>query len=236
MSTTYGQIEREVHHLLANIVGGQVSDVETNYTAASSTSNRLNPDFAFTPVRDAIIEAIIEIFHAIAETPRHPHWNIYSTFTSSLSNGNQIPNTSPLAEQLIGAFGDVVDSATTRVCLPMPLDKVRDYNIYSSTVYSGLDVYWYALDGFRIFHTRSAVKMQYNVLTRPTFVAANNITLYDNHVPFIVWGAVARLAIKEGRYREVYEAANQHFNDYLASIRAWSQATGTEDAYIPSAA
>lgn len=169
MSVTYRQIERMVHQQLANVVGGTVTDVETNYAAASSVTNRLNPDFAYTPVQDAIFETVADIIRVIASNPAYHEWRDFTTTVSSLGYGANIPQLNSLGTaQLIGVIGLVADASNAEPCALLPLDRVRDFHKYSSTVYSSLDVYWYALDGQKIYHTRTNVTVYMCTYTRTT--------------------------------------------------------------------
>ncbi|MCI0748166.1 MAG: hypothetical protein L0Y58_22395 [Verrucomicrobia subdivision 3 bacterium] len=236
MATTYGEVEREVHQILANVAGGDVATVETNYVAVSSNTNRLNPDFAFTPVRDAVIESIIEILLAIADTPRYPQWPSYSDSSTNLSNGALRPTVDSLGNNIVGVWGQVEEFTTARPCLPAPLDRIRDYNLYSTTIYAGLDVYWWALDAEKIYHTRAdGVRAYFCTLVRPVFNPTSFISLFDDQVPALVQGAVAKMAEKEGRYAALFTASSGLFQAHLAGIRAHGLLTGSETSIIPSA-
>ncbi len=220
MAVTYGQVERRVHLLLGNVKGADISTVETNYAAASSSSNRLNPDFAFTPVRDAIVNAVEDLVVAICETPRHPERQIYQGVTSALGNRVNIPSTDSLGNQIIGLWGRVRDGSDGKSCQPRPLDDVQQYNNFSGSIYSGLDPYWYAFNGQQIEHTRTTVIINVFTFTRPTFTAGDQVPLWDYHEEAVVCGAVARIAPREGVYMELYNACLRYWEAHIAQIRS----------------
>lgn len=222
MATTYGTIERQVHQALANITGADVGTVETNYAAASSLTNRLNTDFAFTPVRDALLEAQGDAVLAIAETPGHvDRPNIESLFTG-LTSGATIPNTDGGGASRIGSIGRVNDTTTGKTCNPTTADRTRDYSLYSGSVYAGSDAYLYSVvDAQVIWHTRVSVFIYWPTYSRPTFVAGNNIYLPDRYSSLIVVGAVMRLAPKEARYMPLYESMHQLWVEGIQAIKAY---------------
>lgn len=222
-----------MHQLLGNVLGGDIATIETNYAAASSNTNRLNPDFAFTPVRDAILDALSEIVVAISETPGHTDRQLVEEIFSGLATGATIPNTSGTGAFRLGVVGRVEDSSTGVTCNPTTLDKIRDYRLYSSTIYAGVDIYWYAIiDGLKIIHTRSAVYLYWPTFTRPTYNPASTYYLSDTYVPLTVAGAVAKMAPKEGQYMRLFEAMNGFYQKGLDLIRNYK----TPEMYLPGMA
>lgn len=235
--TTYGQIEREVHILLANIVGGDVTTMETNYAAASTAANRQNPDMGFTPVRDAIIEAMAKIRLAIAETPRYPDWTTLATFINGLGSPSNLPEGTGAGVPRIGPIGVVEDAETARPMILAPLASIRDHNINSTGIYAGADVYLYAFSGHFLYHTRpvTLARAWFNTYERDVFSFANPIPLRDHHAQAIVQGAIDIIAQKEGRYQSLQATARASFEAHLAGIRAHGLKTGEESADTPSA-
>ena len=222
MATTYGTVERQVHQALANISGSDVATVETNYAAASSSANRLSTDFAFTPVRDAILEAQGEAVLAIAETPGHVDRPNIEDIFSALTSGATIPTTNGSGAFRVGSVGRVGDGANGKTCNPTTADRMRDYDLYSATVYAGSNAYLYTvIDAQVIWHTRATVFLYWPVYSRPTFAAGSNIYLPDRYSSLIVVGAVMRLAPKEARYMPLYESMHQLWVEGIQAIKAY---------------
>lgn len=222
MAITYDKVTQEVLNLLGAVLGSIASAADTNYTATPSTSTVIGPDFLASQVLDAIVQAQGEIVEAIASTPRHPEREGFADVTVSLANFAAIPRTGSGGATIIGVPGFVRDASDSIACLPTDLDKVRDFNRFSSTVYSGFSPYWYAINGNRIEHTRTNVVIEVCVYTRPT-TFTSNIALDDWHESGLVQGAVAKLALKESSFAELYQGANAMWMAHLAQIRNYAQ-------------
>lgn len=236
MAITYGTIERQAHNLLGNVKGADIATVETNYAAASSAANRLNPDFAVTPVHDSLLSAISDIVRAICETPRHPERKGFISLTPTLANQAQLPRANAAGAIFIGVMGRVYDATDQQTCLAAPLDDIRKFNEFAGTIYASWNPYWYALSGNAIEHTRTAgVIIEWPVYARPAFVAAANIPLDDYHEYPLICGAVCHLAPKEGMYLDLFNACKGTWEAHLGGIRAVaSPALQTEAASAPA--
>ena len=220
MAFTYGTCERQVSNLLGLIAGTDMATVGTNYSATASTSNRQNPDFPIPAVQDAIVNSITDIALAIAETPRHPERANLVGSTVSLANRGAIPANDSLGSPFIGVKGRVYDFSTGKACIPIDVGRVRSYNELSSTLYSGLSLYYYAYDGSTIEHTRTAVAIEGCVWVRPTYSTASNVGLDDIHETAVVAGAVMRLCPREAQYLDLWTSQNTIWTDHLNRIRA----------------
>ena len=222
MAITYGKIESEVSNLLGNIVGSTMADANTNYAATASTSNRLNPDFSPNAVQDAILAIMSEIAYTIFSTPRHPERAGFVSFSTLLTNGAPIPTTDSGGTNLVvGIPGIVRDASTAVVCTPMDLDQIAAYNRFKASIYSGYELYHYALNGDRIYHTRTNVTVEWPTWVRPSsWTAGDNILFLDYHETGIVMGAVARLALAEGMYAAMAQQAAQYYTSHLERIRS----------------
>lgn len=225
-----------VHTLLGNVKGADVSTVETNFAASSSSSNRHNPDFAFTPVQDAVLYAVEDLVQVICETLRHPERANFETVSGTISNRGNIPTTTTLGDQVVGALGRIYDGSDGKSCQARPLDDVQGYNNFSSSsIYTGLNPYWYALNGQQIEHTRTTVIARVCTFVRPTFGASTSLPVWDHHESALVCGAVVRLAPREGMYQQLFADCQQMWDAHLAQVRALgAQALPTELLAAPS--
>lgn len=114
--------------------------------------------------------------------------------------------------------------------MPLPLETIRDFNLFSSTVYSGFTPYWYAWNGETIEHTRTGVIIQGCVWVRPTYVAGDNVVLRDYHERPLVHGAIVHLGLHEGQYAEVWQGSKAIWDAHLTTIRAIGNPELTTDA------
>ena len=222
MSLAYSKVINEVLNLLGAVAGATAASADANYTASPSTSTVDGPDFLPNQVVDAIFAAQGEIAEAIASTPLHPERTRYADVTSSLANRASIPRTgSGTSKLIIGIPGVVKDASTSKPLLPMALDAVRSFNEFSSTVYNGFSAHWYAINSGQVEHTRTNVIIEVCVYERPTS-SSGNIDIDDHHEGGLVQGAVAKLALKEAMFAELYQGANTMWQAHIAQIRNYS--------------
>lgn len=222
MAIAYSTIIREVANTFGQIKGATPADAETNYAATYSTTTTRGPNFPPSAVADAIFGAIMDIITAIAETPLHTERGDFATVTGSLANLAAIPRTVGGGQTVIGVPLWVKDASDNIACENVDLDRVRDFNRFSGTVYAGLLPYYYCINDGRIEHTRTNVIMNVVAWTRPSS-ATGNIPLADHHEWAVVNGAAMRLAAKEGTYRAVYDQCKAYWDAHLANIRGYAE-------------
>lgn len=220
MSFTFGIAFRQVHNLFGNVKGLTAAVAETNYTAAITTSTVRGPGMILSAVQDAILDSLMEIVEAICATPFHPERRGFDVDSASLANLAQMPDAISGAK-VIGVPGYVKDATNNRALVNVSLIDVRDFNEFSTTVYTGLDQYWYAFNENRIEHTRTNAIVRLCAFNRPTFVAANDVPLDDYHLRGLSAGAARFLAGKEGTFRATYEQCSAIWTEHLASIKAY---------------
>lgn len=220
MSITYDRVKQQILNELGAVVGSTPAAADSNYSAVPSTSTVIGPDFLASHVEDALAATIGEIAEAIASTPHHPERQRFADVTTNLANLDPIPEIGVSTERIIGVPGFVRDAADGLACLPAKLDEVRSYTRFASTIYSAADVYRYAINGNRIEHTRTEVIMEVCVFTRPT-VFTGDIDLEDWHEGGLVWGTVAKLALKESMFQDLYAAANAAWVGHLGKIQSY---------------
>lgn len=236
MPITYAKVTQEILNLLGAVLGATPSAAETNYTATPSTSTVIGPDFLASQVQDAIVASQGEIVEAIAITPLHPERARFADVTTALANRAAIPRTGAgTLKLIIGVPGAVRDSGNNETLERVALDMVRRFNRFSATVYSGSTRYWYAINAGRVEHTRTNVLIDVCVYERPaSFVG--NIDLDDHHEGGLIQGAVAKLALKESLFGDLFAGANAAWQAHLATIRNYGQPALYGDAQVaPSA-
>ena len=227
MAITYEKVIQQVLNRLGAVAGATAATADTNYTASPTTSTVIGPDFVPSTVNDALAAALGEIVECIASTPLHPERQRFADVTASLANFAAIPQTNSAgAARIIGIPGFVRDASDSVACLPAPLDNIRDFNRFSATVYSGFSSYSYAINAGRIEHTSTNVVMEVCVYTRPTSFTGN-ISLEDWHEDGLVEGTVAKLALKENMFGDLYGAANTAWQAHLTEIKNY----GNPDLY-----
>ena len=224
MAITYNKVTQEVMNLLAAVAGSNPASADSNYTAAPSPATASGPDFVPAHVLDAIVACQGEIVEAIASTPLNPERGRYADVTTSLANRAAIPQTgSGTGKLIIGVPGVVRDSADAETLLDAPLDAIRNFNRFASTVYASFSAYLYSIHAGQIEHTRPSVIIEVCVYERPTSLNGN-IDLNDWHEGGLVQGAVAKLALKESMFGDLYQGASAAWAGHLAEIRNYGNA------------
>ena len=231
MAITFDSVINQILNELSAIKGATAAAADANFTAAPSTSIVIGPDFLPSMVQPTLATVIGKTVEAIASTPRHPERQRFADVTASLANRDAIPQTGSGGSRIIGIPGFVRDASDSEALLPAPLDAVRGYNRFSSTVYTGFTAYLYAINGNRIEHTRTAVVMEVCVYTRAT-IFTGNIALDDWHEAGLVAGTVEILATKESMFADLYAAAKARSDAHMAEIRNY----GNPDFYGKAAA
>jgi hypothetical protein len=225
MPITYAKVTQEILNLLGAVLGENPTTADANYTATPSTSTVFGPDFLASQVQDAVVAAQGEIVEAIASTPLHPERARYADSTAALANRAAIPRTGAgTLKLIIGIPGAVRDSGNNETLERAALDSIRSFNRFSATIYSGSTRYWYAINSGRIEHTRTNVLVDVCVYERPTSFAGN-IDLDDHHEGGLIQGAVAKLALKESLFGDLFAGANAQWQAHLAEIRNYGNPT-----------
>jgi len=221
MAITFDSVIQQVLNELGAVLGINAAQADSNFLAPPSTSTVDGPDFVPTMIQPALAGVISQTVECIAATPHHPERQRFADVTASLANLDPMPRLGSGGSTIIGVPGFVRDSADGRACLPMPLDAIRGYTRFASTIYSASDVYGYAINGNRIEHTRAAVVIEVCVYARPT-IFTDVINLDDWHEPGLVAGVVEILATKESMFTALYAAASKRRAEHLAKIRNYA--------------
>lgn len=222
MAITYERVIQEVLNRLGAVLGATASTAETNYDASPTTSTVIGPDFTPGMIEDALASTQSEIVECIAATPHHPERQRFADVTANLANLDAIPQVGASAARIIGIPGFVRDASDSKALLPTSLDRIRGFNEHSGSVYGGFEAYWYCINSGRIEHTRTNVVIQVCVYTRPTaFTGA--IALDDHHEGGLVAGTVAKLALKESMFADLYAAASGQWIAHLEKIRNYGR-------------
>lgn len=222
MSVAWNKVKQEVANLLGAVAGVTAAAADTNYVATIADGTLVGPDFTKSQIEDALVHTLGDIVEAIASTPLHPEAVRFQAQTSNLAEGALIPRTDSGGNPIIGPIRAVRDTSDSRPLIVTDLDKIRSFSRFASTVYSGFSPYWYAIDGYRIWHTRANVIVDVFAFSRPTSFAGN-IPVDDIHERGLVCGAVAALALKEGMFNALAQGMAAEYMRHLQEIRAYGR-------------
>lgn len=223
MALTYDSVTQQILNVLGAVLGSNPSQADANFTAPPTTSTVIGPDFVPAMVQPALASTLSEIVECIASTPKHPERQRYADVTGSLANLADLPQVGSGGSRIIGVPRFVRDASDGKAVLPAPLDAVRSFTRFSSTVYNGFDAYLYAINDGRIEHTRTNVVIGVCVWARPaTFTG--DINVEEHHEGGLVQGSVAKLALKESLFADLFQGANTAWLAHLAQIKAYGDA------------
>lgn len=221
MSVPYNNVVRQAALRINAITGAIASTLETNYIVNPVASFQ-SAVFPKTSIYDAVITAEEKLAQAIADTGDHPYRSYILSETATLATGDDMPSTDASGVPIIGIYGSVIDAVDeSYVCTEQPTEVVRRWKALSS--YLKMQVYYYAMDGNGITHTRATgVKIQvcvYSASTQRTSLAANgNIILPDALEEAYVAGAIASL-VRDDEFMGQAAVYRQYFNDTISTIR-----------------
>lgn len=222
MAIAYNTILRNVAIRINAIEGTTAPDLETNYVVSPLTTTQVvDADFSFTPIKDAILLAETKLAHAIANVGNHPWRRVLNGITASIANQGIIPSTDASSNPIVGIYGAVKDASDGLTCTEMPLEviqrRVRNANSFYRT-----PVYYYKIDGVRIVHTRTNVTIDvcvYNHTTQQTAIntLTNSMLLPDALEEALVCGAVSYL-VRDDAFSAQAVLYRNYFQDTLAMI------------------
>lgn len=222
MAVTYEKVLRAAALRVNALVGATAAALETSYATSPLTSAQFDSaDFPFTAFKDGALSVESKLANAIANVGNHPWRSVLASTTATITHGNVIPAVDVDTVPIIGVLGSVYDGSDGTVCTEMALDDIR---IAKRNANSWLlaPVYGYKIDGRRIFHTRTNVKIDvciYNRAARETAIGTltNQILLPEVLEEAYVCGIVSML-VRDDAFTGQAAIYRGYFNDALASI------------------
>lgn len=203
------------------LIGTQMAALETTFLVRPLTSaNFQSTVFPFTAIKYSLRMAEEKLCQAIANTGNHPWRDYLSSTTSSLANFASLPSLDVNSKQIIGIWGSVRDASNGVACKANQLENIQRIVDNTDSRYL-MQHYFYRIDGQRIYHTRTGVKIDcciYDGDTQTTAINANTAVL----LPFIleeayVCGTVAML-FRDDEMMSQAQSYASYFNNTLASI------------------
>lgn len=222
MSVTYQQLLHDVALRLSALVGTQVTTINAAYDTAVLTSvNFKSADWPFNSFRDAILMAEAQFADVAASVVdeagigNHTWRPSMAGVTAALADGAVIPSTDNTGNRIIGAYGEVTDGTDGLLLSKRPLELVRRIKAEPWRLYQ---LYYYALTGRRISHTRATAIINvcvYNRTTQLAAFAAGNMLLPDTAEAGISALAIS-LMTKDGAF---VEQAKQYHETAAAALQ-----------------
>src|ERR1051326_4913875 len=178
MSVSYQIVERRVAKLMNALATGTVAAVETAYLTSPLTTTQItSPRDTMSFIRDAILDAEMDLIAAICSSAKHPERASFYAYSGTLAYGD-------LLQASIGPYGNVrtVTSHTPLEVRSLSAVRRRFENVGS--VYT-VSAYEFAIEGNRIFHTAPQnVELEIAAPTRPqlTVLDRKSTCLNSSHI------------------------------------------------------
>lgn len=238
MATSFQTIIRQAAIRINGIAGATSALLETAYTTSPLTTTQVDSaDFTLSVLKDALLAVESKLATAIANTGNHPWRRILQSQTADIAHEAQIPSTDASSNQIIGIYGAVYDSSDGTPLSEMPMDDIR-IAVRNANSWLLVPVYGYKIDGGRIFHTRTNVKIDvctYNRTTQATSIGTltNNILLPDALEEAYVSGIVSML-VRDDAFMPQAQIYRSYFREALDSIAAGLTSVSSKSVPSPT--
>lgn len=197
------------------IVGVTAAALETSYTTRPLTTTQFqSAAFPFTAHKDALQAAEERLARAIANNREAPARAYLAGVTSNLANESALPSLDSISRPIIGVWGGVYDSSDGTQLTERDLAFVRERANNPGSFFR-VPSYAYAMDGGRLYHTRTNVVIRvcvYDRATQRTAISANSAMLLpDAHEESLACGGISYLfrddlfAAQAKEYRAYFE-------------------------------
>lgn len=219
---TYNTVLRQIAIAVNALTGAVAATLETSYATVPLTSaNFQSSILPFTRLKDAMLNSEAALINTVLSTAEHPWRASFTSQTAPLAYGALIPATNAGASVIVGSRGAVRDSVSGEPCTKNELEQIRDRVINPNGMWK-IEVFWYAVDDQRIYHTRSNVVVDVCTYARPvadSLVLTSNILLPDITVPAYVDGALME-CVRDDEFMAQAERFGGMFNAWQNAIKA----------------
>lgn len=243
----YNTIMRQVAHRLDALVSDNTISMDTSYNQNPlhvfnpfDGSGELNdPVWGLAAMGDAILMVQLQTIEAICETSNHAFRTDYEQPSAALVHGAALPSAVAGVPIVAPVWGAVRDATSSRICTPRNIAIIQRRVDNPNGMHPiGVD-YHYCIEGSRIYHTRSAVKIDapvFDAVAEQPLVttATGTIKVRDILAPLLVWGSIAVLAAAENaampQSASIYGAA---FSQGLDNIKRGATSIDPTTASVP---
>lgn len=174
--------------------------------------------FPMADIIASLIWAQGKLVEAIAFSDKRTQLAFLKSLTSPMPTNTDLPNTDNSGNPIVGNFGAVLDSESLKPLTRKSVAFVQ--NVLNSPNNFLVPLYYYALDGAYIQHTRDNVKLEcyiYNVADQQDKYNFNEaFSLSDALAEAVICGACAQLVRDDEFMAQATQWAN-YFNAELAN-------------------
>jgi hypothetical protein len=221
------------------LIGTQAAALQTTYeTRPLTTANFQSTIIPFAGIKNGVQYAESKLVDAIAETGDHPWQANIRSLTATITSGSLIPSTDASSVKIVGIYGAVRDTATGNVCFEKPLATIQR-RVTNSNSFWVVPVYYYRMDGTRIYHTTDGVKIDVCVYDTDAQATAidddDEILLPGTLEEAYVCGALS-YCLRDDEFSAQASIFRQYFEGTIAGIRGGLTSVSAKSAPSPIAA
>lgn len=159
MGYSYSHAIRSAAVRVNAIAGSTSATLETNYLVTPLTTTEVDSaDFPLSVFKDTALLVEQRLAHAIANVGNHPWRKFLAGSAPTVAHETALPSVDGDAKNIIGVWGSVYDATDGTVCTEKPLEVIRRLVDNPGTFWK-CNYYYYKMDGGRIYHTRTNVKI-----------------------------------------------------------------------------
>lgn len=183
MSIAYQNICKAVALRANQIIGGDASERNTAYQNGNIATQLDGVDVPFAALKQDVLAVEKEIAEMIGKDTSSIYRAYLQGTTAFLGSGGAVPvNNGTANNNFVGVWDGVYDGTDNLPLTEMPIQVIKRRNRNSNGFFKSA-VYFYKIDGSRIYHTRTTVYLRgclYNAATQSTaFDAFGNSVLPD---------------------------------------------------------
>lgn len=233
MATTWNAVLRNAAIRVNAIAGSTSATLETSYTTAPLTTTQIDSaDFPLSVFKDTALLVEEKLVNAVSSfkvkevSPsgivkyRYHEWRTSITSqTANIAHLGAIPAVDASSNKIVGVYGSVFDSSDNIACEEMTLQDIR-IAVRNANSWLVSSIYGFNINGNRMHHTRTNVKMDvctYNRTTRQTSIdtLTNSILLPDAAEEAYVCGIVS-LLVRDDAFMGQAQIYKNYFENTLA--------------------
>lgn len=232
MATSWNSVIRNAALRINAIAGSTSAALEAAYITTPLTTTQVDSaDFPLSVLKDTAVLVEEKLVNAVASfrvkqvsptgvvTYRYHEWRTsITTQTANIAHLGAIPAIDSSSNKIIGVYGSVFDASDNIACEEMTLQDIR-IAVRNANLWLVSPVYGFHIDGNRMHHTRTNVKMDvctYNRTTRQTSIdtLTNAILLPDAAEEAYVCGMVSML-VRDDAFTQQSQIYRNYFQSTL---------------------
>lgn len=225
---TYNDVLRQGAVAVNAVTGATAALLESSYSTVPLTSaNFQSSILPFTNLKDHMVNGIAKIITVVANTGNHPYRSALISQTAALAYGDEVITDSANVP-VVGVWGAVRDGDTNEILTKANLSQIRARVANPNTMFI-IDVFWWARDDVRVYHTVDNVIIDVVAYERPDVAAldlTSDIPLPDDAVPACVQ-AMLEECIRDDEFMAQGARFGDQFTRWVGAVKAMESANST---------